>query len=187
MTVRIVNIVLCLLLTLTHKTTLAQEKTNNGKDAKPAFMPPVFLGRSDYKGGPIKNATFNALLKQGLTCHDSLGNKYRVIGFDFGYNERKIYEDSVGNLIAVMDFSSEHCKGDTLSAELSTTRNTIIADHLDGDPDASDVSKSIYERTKPGDTVYFDHIMVAKYINAKETLPDTKAVKGRNMKFYFVK
>ncbi len=185
MTDRIVNILLCVLVVLAGTTATAQEKT--AKEDKHVFMPPVYLGRSDYKGGPIKNTTFNSLLKQGLTCHDSLGNKYRVVGFDFGYNERNLYEDSVGNLMTLMDYTSEYCKGDTVSTNISKTRKTAISNYLDGDPDANDISKSIYERTKPGDTVYFDHIMVAKYINATESLPDAKAIKGRNMKFYFVK
>jgi hypothetical protein len=110
-----------------------------------------------------------------------------VIGFDFGYKERNLYEDSLGNPVVMMDYSSEYCKGDTVTSNISKTQKTAITNYLDGDPDANDISRGIYERTKPGDTVYFDHIMVAKYLNGTETVPDNKAIKGRSMKFYFVK
>ena len=164
----------------------AQQKKAEGKTSH-VFMPPVYLGHSDKRGGPIKKDAFNSLLKQGLTCQDSLGNKYRIVGFDFGYSERKLYEDSVGNLITMMDYTSEYCPGDTLSTDISTTRVTAIQNYIDGAPDEGDVSRSIYERVKVGDTVYFDHVIVAKYLNATESLPDNEAIMGRSMKFYFVK
>ena len=157
-----------------------------GKNTK-VFIPPVYLGNSEYRNGPIKKDVFNSLLRQGLTCHDSAGNKYRVVGFDFGYSERRLYEDSVGNLVTMMDYSGEYCKGDTLSGDIATTRHSLVKDPFYGDPDPNDVSKSLYERVKPGDTVYFYHVVVAKYIDATTSLPDSAGIRGGNMKFYFVK
>ncbi|MGZ7142769.1 hypothetical protein ACXWOE_10135, partial [Streptococcus pyogenes] len=63
----------------------------------------------------------------------------RVAGFIFNYKERNIYEDSVGNIIPVTDLLMEYCPGDTLTPAISA---------------------SIYQRTKRGDTAYFDDIRV---------------------------
>ncbi len=175
---------LIVLLILVGLKLLAQQKAP-GK-AK-VFIPPVYLGHSDLKGGPIQKDQFNSLLKQGISCHDSAGNKYRVVSFDFGYSERRLYEDSVGNLVKMMDYSAEFCMGDTIGKDLTTTRAPAVKDPFYGDQDSSDVSKSIYDRVKPGDTVYFYHVTVAKYIDATTSLPDSSGIRAGNMKFYFVK
>lgn len=191
---RIVTILLLFLLLITGSNLSAQQKKpgeqhpqNNNKNAH-IFKPPVYLGKSEYTGGPIKRDVFNNLMKQGLMSHDSLGNNYRIVGFDFGYAERKLYEDSVGNLITMMDFLSEHCPGDTLAADITQTRSVQITNYLDGSPDSSeDVSRSIYNRVKLGDTLYFDKVLVSRYINTTQSLPDTSAILSRNMKFWIVK
>src|ERR1700733_2224366 len=106
---RTVTILLLFLLMITGSNLSAQQKKpgdhpqNNNKSVH-VFKPPVYLGHSEYTGGPIKKEVFNNLMKQGLTSHDSLGNHYRILGFDFGYAERKLYEDSVGNLVTLVDF-----------------------------------------------------------------------------------
>jgi len=141
------------------------EKTDNtpaGKHVK-FILPYVYLGNSSYKGGPIRKDDFNKLLKQGLTAHDSLGNKYKVIGFEFSYGEKSLYEDSIGNNIVVTDYLTEYCYGDTLTAGIAA---------------------SIYDRTKAGDSAYFDKIKVLKYINnSNETVPAGDATLGISMKF----
>jgi hypothetical protein len=175
---------LIVLLILIGLKLLAQQKA----PGKPhVFIPPVYLGHSDLKGGPIKKDLFNSLLKQGISCHDSAGNKYRIVSFDFGYSERRLYEDSVGNMVTMMDYSAEYCVGDTLGPDISKTRAPMVKDPFYGDQDSSDISKSIYERVKPGDTVYFYHVVVAKYLDANTSLPDSLGIKGGSMKFYFVK
>ena len=142
------------------------------------FVSCIFDDGSDYKGGPIQKEQFARLLKQGLKSHDSLGNKYRVVGFDFSYAEQKIYEDSIGNLMKMFDFSSEFCKGDSLSRDISTDSDTT-AD--------MEVVLSIYKRVKPGDTVYFDHIMLLKQgRNSLLTIPDSVAIAGRPIKCVIV-
>jgi len=98
---------------------------------------PVYLGHSNVSGGKISKKLFDSLAKQGITAKDSLGNYYKVEGFSFTYAELNIYEDSVGNLVPLTDYREEYCEGDTLSAN---------------------VSASLYQRTKPGDTLYFDQI-----------------------------
>jgi hypothetical protein len=141
--------------------------------AKKAFVPPVYLGNSDYSGGLIKKKVFDSLLRQGLKSRDSLGNTYRPIGFDFSYAERNLYEDSAANLVVLTDFSSEYCTGDTLSADISTSTEN---------------AQSIYQRTKAGDTAYFDHIKLHilpgnVIFSGRDTLP----ILGRGMKFVIVK
>ena len=176
---------LIILLTLIGLKLLAQQ-TAAGKKSR-VFIPPVYLGHSDLKGGPIKKDQFNSLLKQGISCHDSAGNNYRIVSFDFGYSERRLYEDSVGNNVTMMDYSAEFCMGDTIGTDISTTRAPAVKDPFFGDQDSSDISKSIYDRVKPGDTVYFYHVVVAKYIDATTSLPDSSGIRAGSMKFYFVK
>jgi hypothetical protein len=147
--------------------------------AKRIYMPHVYLGNSDYKGGPIPKKKFDSLMKQGLTSRDSLGNLFRVIGYDFTYAERKLYEDSVGSLGVYMDYSSEHCFGDTLSRHMSSSGDTLF----DGE-----VSQSLYDRCKTGDTIYFDHVRIVRYQkNSKLTFPDSTAIAGKGLKCVIVK
>ena len=190
---RTISLLLLILLIITGFNLQAQQKKPDDKSAQNnkknthIFKPPVFLGHSEYTGGPIKKEVFNNLMKQGLISKDSLGNRYRIVEFDFGYAERNLYEDSVGNLVAMMDYLSEHCPGDTLPVDITQTKHTEISNYLDGDPDSGDVSRSIYNRAKPGDTLYFDKIQVAKYISATQSLPDTSAILARSLKFWIVK
>ena len=146
-----------------------QEKATgkNENDGKKFYLPYVYLGNSNYRGGQIKKAEFDALLKQGLTAHDTLGNKYKVIGFEFSYGEKSLYEDSIGNNIVVTDYLTEYCPGNTVTPAITS---------------------SIYSRTKPGDSVYFDGIKVLKYIsNSAQTAPASDATLGIGMKFAIVK
>lgn len=148
-------------------------KTDSGKPAAktaPAvkhYLPYVYLGTSNYRGGAIKKSEFDQLLKQGLTARDTFGNNYKVIGFEFSYGEKSLYEDSVGNNIVLTDYLTEFCHGDTVTPAISST---------------------IYDRTKPGDSVYFDGIKVLKYIgNTKETVPYADATLGMGMKFWITR
>ena len=93
---------------------LMAQQTNKTKtpvklgNSKKIFLPPVYLGKSNLYGGTIKKRTFDSLLKQGITARDSLGNKYKIVGFDFSYAERGLYEDSVGNDQILTDFQSQY-------------------------------------------------------------------------------
>jgi hypothetical protein len=126
--------------------------------AKKVKYIPVYLGHSDIGGGPVPKRVFDSLLKQGIYSRDSVGNVYKVDAFNFSYAERSLYEDSVGNLIVVPDYMSERCYGDTITAN---------------------VSQSIYSRTKAGDTVYIDQIVLIK--------PDNGTASGKPMKFEITK
>lgn len=144
----------------------AQQKSAAKPGAHKLLMPTVYLGDSKYKGGPIKREEFNRLLKQGLTSKDSVGNRYKVMGFDFNYAEAQLYEDSIGNPKVMMDFSFEYCPGDTI------TRN---------------VSSSIYDRIKPGDTVYISNVRVVKYLNKTKLAPDSTAFLAKGLKCEIIK
>lgn len=123
----------------------ARYDSGNGDDkAKDTTKPkkkklPVFLGNSNISGGDISKHVFDSLLKQGLTAKDTAGFISKVTGFMFTYAELKLYEDEVGKLIWLMDYQSEYCEGDTIN---------------------KNIASSIYDRTKVGDTVYFDQALV---------------------------
>lgn len=126
------------LLSLVSVTVWAQTKDKK-TDKPPVKRIPVYLGRSSVSDGKVSKKTFDSLLKQGLTSRDSLGAPYSVDGFALTYGERNLYEDSVGNLMWVTDHLVEYCLGDSLTTFLLN---------------------NITERSKPGDTVYFDQITV---------------------------
>jgi hypothetical protein len=139
------------------------EKTEAAPKVVRNFLPDVYLGASDYRGGVIRKPAFDSLLKMGLRSRDSLGNKYQVQGFDFTYGERNIYEDSAANLQLITDYQLEYCPGDTVSRGISS---------------------SIYERTKAGDTIFIDKIRVARL---RGDVPDSITIVGRPMKCVIVK
>ena len=169
---RITYILLLVCVSVLTTATFAQQpkgktdKNNPAVKSEPPrghYLPFVYLGSSNYRGGPIRKSEFDNLLKQGLTARDTFGNRYRVLGFEFSYGEKSLYEDSVGNSIVLTDYLTEFCPGDTVTPA---------------------VSSSIYDRTKAGDSVYFDGIKVLKYIgNSKETVPQADATLGMGMKF----
>ena len=99
----------------------------------------AFLGHSDRDGGQITKPVFDSLLKQGLTARDSFGGAYPVDGFTFSYAERNLYQDSLGKLVLMTDFYTEYCPGDRVSPA---------------------IANNLYDRTKAGDTAYFDNVKV---------------------------
>lgn len=119
-----------------------------------------YLGYSGYSGGTIPKKVFDSLLRQGVTAKDSTGMIYKVAGFTFGYGERNLYEDSTGKLVILTDYVSEICMGDTLS---TVFQNYVFKDN----------------RTKGGDTAYFDNIKVQ--------IPGGGITTTKNMRFILTK
>lgn len=119
-----------------------------------------YLGYSDYSGGAVSKKVFDSLLRQGITARDSAGMAYKVVEFTFGYGERNLYEDSTGKLVILTDYVSDICMGDTLS---TIFQNFVFKDN----------------RTKNGDTAYFDRIKVQ--------VPGSGVVTTKNMRFILVK
>jgi len=144
-----------------QKDSKKQEASNTDSLKKlryPRYKIPVYLGYSDIMGGLIPKQLFDSLLKQGIAARDSAGDIYQVDAFNFNYVERTLYEDSIGNLIVVPDYMLERCFGDTIT---------------------TNISKSIYDRTKAGDTVYIDQILLMT--------PDSSSATGKTMKFEITK
>jgi hypothetical protein len=115
-------------------------EANKAKPKKAVFLPPVYLGNGNFRGGNIRYSDFEKLMKEGIYSRDSLGNIYNVIGFDFIYGEFGSWEDSVGNPIFVTDYQRSHCSGNTLSSDI--------------------VDANIYGRVKRGDTVVIQQVML---------------------------
>jgi len=159
-------LVLVLLVAVTKLVAQQAKDSAPHKAAHKIFRPPTYLGNSDYCRGTIRKAELDQLLKQGISCHDSTGRKYKVLGFDFTYAERNLYEDSVGNLEVLSEYLNEHCPGDTLAASISAT---------------------IYDRTKAGDTVFVDNVLVVRYNKNNQPMPDSTAFLGRGIKLVVIK
>jgi len=146
---------------------LFAQKAAKGKGSTKIFKPTVYLDHSDYCGGPIQKRVFDSLLKMGLTSHDQSGNSFKVISFDLTYAEQNLYEDSIGNLEVLMDYSHEFCPGN------------MVTSYIDS---------SLYKRTKAGDTVFMDNIQVVDFDKkTKQPLPDSSAFSGKGMKFVIVR
>lgn len=113
-----------------------------GKDQKKKLkiIPiPVYLGNSDIDSGVISKPLFDSLVKQGLTARDSGGRIYDVKSFMFTFCERNLYEDSVGNPVIITDYLSEFCFDNKLKGYQL---------------------QALLERSKWGDTVIFEKIML---------------------------
>lgn len=146
---------LCILTSVWAQAKLPEGEQKQGAPVKHKNYVPVFLGNSEVSGvSAVSKAVFDSLVKQGLRSDSG-----RVVsGFKFSYAERNVYEDSVGNLISMVDFNSEYCFGDSLSGSIKA---------------------GLPFRTKPGDTAYFDAIDVK--------LPGGGIVEGRPMKIVIKK
>lgn len=182
---RTVNICLLSALLVTGGAVHAQQKGKTKENTAPApaarkvFYPPVYLGNSDYWRGPIKKEVFDQLMQQGLTAHDSSGNKYKVLAFDFTYAEHVLSEDNTGYPTITTDYLIMPCHGNMLDTGIVATKSaeqSLVGEKTPG----------IFERTKAGDSVFFDHIKVVKYINNQPEGVE-KAIIGRGMKFAITK
>lgn len=100
----------------------------------------VFLGTTTLDGGVIPDAIFDSLARMPITARAKDGSVAQVVGYTLTFAERTLAEDSAGNPILSVDYFSEICTGDTL--------NTVL-------------KNNIFDRTKPGDTVWYDRIQVA--------------------------
>jgi hypothetical protein len=133
----------------------AQTKQKPKKSALVAYKKPVMdvaIGKSDLSGGTISKSDFDQLAPAGIRIKDA--NGAFIEGFSFTYGERNIYEDSVGNEKRITEYLTEYCMGDTLSPIIAHTIN---------------------DRSKPGDTAYYDDIHIR--------LPNGKPALGKPMKF----
>lgn len=135
-----------------------KDDDKQNKPKKKEYRVPVYLGETNLSGGNIPEKLFDSLISIGLTSKDTLGRPHKVTSFMFTYAERNLYEDAEGNLLWLTDLRSAPSKGDTLETY---------------------VLETILERTKNGDTVYFDNITVLS--------PDTVGYNGKSMMFVLTK
>ena len=115
---------------------------------KKVLRPVTYLGHTDFSGGSISYQLFDSLLKQGLYTRDSGGTAYKIVSFLFNYAERKVYEDSVGNMVMMVDLSSEPCFGNKVDSAILNMVDT---------------------RMKGGDTVYIERILLTQEHNQVDT------------------
>ena len=145
------------------------QKTTNG--AKPAarklLLPQAYFAKTNFSGGVVRKDTLSKMLKKGIAVRDSLGNAYKVYGFEFGYAERGWFDDSAANPVLMVDYLTEYCLGDTLSGGITS---------------------SIYDRLKPGDTLFINRVSVYKNTNRKgESLTEDDVILCKGIKCVIVK
>lgn len=136
------------------KTTPAKDTT--GLARKKASRPVVYLGHTGFSGGIITPDEFKAGMKQGISSKDEAGNPLKIIGFTFIYAERRLFEDSAGNLQMMTDFSQEYCPGDTVSTA---------------------INNSVFDVVKSGDTVFCSQVMIQRKIGN-----DVDTIMGKELK-----
>lgn len=98
----------------------------------------AFLADGKTATGTISKAAFDSLIALPLTARDTVGREHKVLNFSFSYVERGLYEDSTGKLKIMTDYyATESEKG-------------VLPEFW---------LKNIRERSKAGDTAYFDEII----------------------------
>ncbi len=151
----------CVTLWAQQKAVTTQSKTS-GKDTATARAkkrvpkPVVYLGHSNFSGGDIVAKEFDSLLKQGISARDEKGNLMKVLGFNFNYAERRLFENEEGEMSMQIDFATEYCPGDTITPN---------------------ISGSIYDRIKSGDTVFIAQVLLERKVGN-----DIDTVFGKEMK-----
>jgi len=158
-----------LVLALCGVTLWAQQKKGNGKThaskeaktpKKKMLLPVTYLGHSRFSGGQIDATSFDSLVQQGFYSFDDAGNEYAVVSFKFTYDERRVYEDSVGNLLFTTDDASQVYFGNKMD---------------------SSILETFPERIKYGDTIYVDQVLVTPKMATTDTFL------ARGMKCYISK
>lgn len=161
---KVISIFLMLFLCLT--TLWSQDKTVK-KSAKKVLFPDVYLANTNYARGAIRRVVLDSLLRKPLTSHDSTGKEYKVLGFDFTYAERGYFEDSAADLKVFTDYLFEYCPGDTIT---------------------ENISHNLFDRFKPGDTVFIDHVRLTGLDKgSKKSELDTIVFYGKSIKLYITK
>lgn len=131
---------------------------DSDKNKKVVVGPPMALGNSGDTGSTMTATLFNTIARQGLKVADPKYGGAVVTGFSFTYGEHNVYEDSAGNFMGVIDYLTEYCPGDTLTVAIAA---------------------SLIDRTKAGDTAYFDDIHLR--------LADGKTMIGKPLKIAIVR
>lgn len=125
----------------------AAEVLRDTASKKKAVKPLVFVGQSDFAGGTIAPLDFLALIRQGLTAKDATtGALLRVIGFNFMYAERRLYENEKGDMSMQTEFSTIYTNGSMLD---------------------TGIISGLAETLKSGDTIFINQVMVERKSGSK--------------------
>lgn len=108
---------------------------------KKIVKPSVFVGTSDFAGGTIAPTEFLSLIRQGITAKDGSGSQLRVLGFNFVYAERRLFENEQGEMSMQTELSTLYNKGDKLD---------------------TGIISGLSETLKSGDTIFISQVMVEK-------------------------
>ncbi len=114
-----------------------------------------YMGDRQTRSGTISKQKFDALIALPLFSRDSNGVEYPVSDFSFTYAERALYQDTTGASMITTDYFSTTCPGGKLP---------------------EDWVKIMQERSKPGDTAFFDHITTIDSLKGKSRMFITKAI-----------
>lgn len=120
--------------------TLAQAQQQQPKK-KPVHKGKAFLADGKTNSGGISKAAFDSLMAYPLIAKDTLGREHKVLGYTFSYAERGLFEDSTGKLKIMTDYYG------------TETEKGLLPDYW---------LKTMRDRTKGGDTAYFD-LIIANY------------------------
>ncbi len=136
-----------------HQNTAKKKSAHTAASKKkyPYKLCPVYLGSSNYQTATLSKHVFDSLMAQGLRAVDSGGQAAKVVEFRIYYKERNIYEDTLGRPYIDYEMLTDLSKSNKL--------NSYVA---------------IDQRTKAGDTVILDDIIVQ--------LPDSTKISGIGMK-----
>ncbi len=162
------RVAIVIFLLMCNLAAFAQKTTNGAKPiARKLLLPQAYFASTNFSGGVVRKDTLSKMLRKGISVRDSAGNAYRVHGFEFGYAERGWFDDSAANPILVVDYLTEYCLGDTLSGGITS---------------------SIYDRMKPGDTLFINRVSVYKNTNRKgEAVAEDDIILSKGIKCVIAK
>lgn len=115
-----------------------QENKPKEQKKKVIYKGATFLAGGKYGEGKIPYRVFDSLMRTRLVSKDSSGNFHEVNSFTFTYAERGAFEDSTGTLKIMTDYYT------------AESENGLLPDYF---------IKSLKERVKYGDTVYYFDVM----------------------------
>lgn len=117
---------------------LVQAQQKSPQKKKIVHKGKACLADGKTAAGTISKAAFDSLMAYPLIARDTQGREHKVISYSFSYAERGLFEDSTGKLKIMTDYYA-----------IESERGTLPEFWL----------KNIKERSKGGDTAYFDLIL----------------------------
>lgn len=126
------------------------------QQSKVVYSGQSYMGDKKTQSGTISKAQFDSLIALPLYSVDTGGNTYQCSDFTFTYAERALYQDSLGHPLVTTDYFSTNSAAGRL--------DSFWLNH-------------IREKSKAGDTAYFDNIAVIDSVSAKKAFFYTEPIK----------